>query len=120
MENIQHPTSNTEHPINTPRPVKGSLGVGCWMLDVSSFIAQRLDGVELRSFACRIKAEENSHRRAEDEGDDDGIGGNQRGPVFDEGEHFCATDAERNTKDAADGTKGDGFDQKLQENIDRK
>ena len=38
------------------------------------FIAQRLDGVELRSFARGIKAEENPHCRAENKGDQNGLG----------------------------------------------
>jgi hypothetical protein len=34
VENIQHPTSNTEHPMDARRALLSMLDVGCWMLDV--------------------------------------------------------------------------------------
>src|SRR5665647_3564959 len=36
--NIQHPTSNIQHRM-TPSRVARTLGVGCWMLDVSKFLS---------------------------------------------------------------------------------
>jgi hypothetical protein len=34
MENIQHPTSNIQHPMGLRRAFHWMLDVGCWMLDV--------------------------------------------------------------------------------------
>jgi hypothetical protein len=36
MKNIQHPTSNNEHPMMTGTPPHWALDVGCWLLDVSN------------------------------------------------------------------------------------
>jgi hypothetical protein len=41
MENIQHPTSNIEHPIGLRRATHWVLDVGCWMLDVPNFSEAR-------------------------------------------------------------------------------
>ena len=79
--NVQHPTSNVE--LSTKRNGV-PLDVGCWMLVVGCFnslIPQRINGIELRRFARRIKTKENSDRRAEGECDNNGFSRNKRGPT---------------------------------------
>jgi len=41
MENIEHRTSNIEHPIGLRRATHWVLDVGCWMLDVPNFSEAR-------------------------------------------------------------------------------
>src|SRR4026209_1357095 len=40
--NIQHPTSNTQHPLNCQSSIHWMFDVGCWMLDVFHYFTSCL------------------------------------------------------------------------------
>src|SRR5206468_2363253 len=83
----------------------------------NSLIPQRLDGVELRSFARGVEAEENSHRGAENKGIEDPLRRNHGGPVLYCGQKFSPANPQADAEQAAAGAQRHGLDQELQQDV---
>src|SRR6516225_3543235 len=90
---------------------------GRWLENNLLLVAQRVDGIELRRFAGRIKTKEDSNCRAHEERAHDPLGGHQSGPTGFGGDQLRDAKTRRNAKNPADRTERDGFNQKLKEDI---
>src|SRR5262249_21935324 len=80
-------------------------------------VAQRLDGIEVRSFEGGIGAKNNSNYGADDEAKDRPINRNDRGYFQKIGRNISGGDAENDADDAAEFGKDDSFDDELGEDV---
>ena len=71
------------------------------------FIVQRFDRIHPRGFICRVEAEEDTYHHGEQEGNGNGLRGDDRGPADEVGQEAGACDAEQDADDTADPGQND-------------
>jgi hypothetical protein len=82
-----------------------------------SLVAQCFNRIELRGLSRGPKSKKDSHHRAEDECDKDGIGRDFRGPCGQFRQQDSRARAEHDPYDTSKDTKVERFDEKLPEDV---
>src|SRR5262249_24367788 len=84
-----------------------------------SFVAKRLDGIELRRLARGVQPEHDADEGAEADGDGDDIRLNKHGPLEARGEVRRSANVERDPEEAAGERQDERLDQELREDVQR-